>query len=112
MTVRLFLAQRITAAILAPLVVCHLVVIVYATQKGLSAADILARTRGSFAWALFYGLFVMAAAVHAAIGLRTVALEWGPRVLARSPQLLDAMMWLTGLVLTGLGLRAVYAVVA
>ena len=112
MTVRLFLAQRITAVILAPLIICHLVIIVYATLKGLSAADILGRTRGSFAWALFYGLFVVAAAVHGAIGLRTILHEWGPRAAARSPRVLDAAMWGAGLLLAGFGLRAVYAVVA
>ena len=52
--------------------------IFYATQKGLSATDILARTRGSIAWAVFYGLFVVAASVHAPIGLRTVLAEWTP----------------------------------
>jgi fumarate reductase subunit C len=112
MNVRLFLAQRVSAAILAPLIVCHLVVIVYATQKGLSATDILGRTRGSIAWALFYSLFVVAAAVHGAIGLRTVLHEWGPPVAARSPRALDALMWGVGLLLAGFGLRAVYAVVA
>lgn len=112
MTVRLFLAQRITAAVLAPLIVCHLVVIVYATQKGLSAADILGRTRGSASWGLFYGLFVVAAAVHAGIGLRAIAHEWGPRFLSRSPRALDALMWGAAVLLGGLGLRAVYAVVA
>ena len=112
MTVRQFLAQRMTAAILAPLIVCHLVVIVYATQKGLSATDILARTRGSIAWALFYGLFVLAAAVHAAIGLRSIAREWGPGFVSRSPRALDGLMWGMGLLLSGLGLRAVFAVVA
>lgn len=112
MNVRRFLAQRITATILAPLILCHLIVIVYATQKGLSAADILGRTKGSLAWALFYGLFVVAAAVHAGIGLRAIAHEWGPRAIARSPRVLDALMWGSGLLLGGLGLRAVYAVVA
>jgi uncharacterized membrane-anchored protein len=55
MNVRLYVWQRLTAAIMAPLVLAHIVVIFYATRKGLSAADILARTRGSFAWASFYG---------------------------------------------------------
>ena len=78
MNVRLYVWQRLTAAIMAPLVLAHIVVIFYATRKGLSAADILARTRGSFAWASFYGAFVVAVAIHAAIGIRNVLTEWSP----------------------------------
>src|SRR5919204_1856004 len=78
MNVRLYLWQRLTAALMVPLVLVHVVVIFYATRKGLSAADILARTRGSVAWAMFYGAFVLAAAVHVPIGLRTVLREWTP----------------------------------
>ena len=62
MNVSLYIWQRLTAAVMAPLVLVHVIVIFYATRKGLSAADILARTRGSLAWASFYGAFVVAAA--------------------------------------------------
>ncbi len=72
MNVRLDVWQRLTAALMVPLVLLHIAVIFYATRKGLTAGDILARTRGSITWALLYGTFVAAAAVHAAIGLRTV----------------------------------------
>ena len=74
MNVRLYVWQRLAAAVMVPLVLVHLVVIFYATRKGLSAADILARTRGSLLWALYYGVFVAAIAVHASIGVRTVLL--------------------------------------
>ena len=47
MNVRLYVWQRATAALMVPLLLVHLAVIFYATRKGLSAADILARTRGS-----------------------------------------------------------------
>ena len=47
MNVRLYILQRATAAIMAPLVLAHLAIIFYATSRGLSAADILGRTRGS-----------------------------------------------------------------
>ena len=112
MSFRLFLLQRVSAAILAPLVLAHLVVIFYATAQGLSAAAILGRTRGSGGWALFYGLFVLAAAVHGAIGVRNVLAEWGPRSLKQDDGRLNAILWGTGIVLAVLGLRAVYAVVA
>ena len=73
---RLWVTQRATAAILAACVVVHLVTIIYAVRLGLSAADVLGRTRGSVAWGTFYAVFVLAAAAHGAIGLRTVASEW------------------------------------
>jgi fumarate reductase subunit C len=105
--VRLYVWQRVTAAILTPLVLVHLAVIFYATQKGLSATDILARTRGSIAWAAFYGLFVVAASVHAPIGLRTVLAEWTP-LRARTSGMVAIVF---GVCIAGLGLRAVAAVV-
>jgi fumarate reductase subunit C len=72
----LWLAQRASAAVLAVCVVVHLATIIYAVQGGLSAAEILARTRGNAAWFAFYSLFVLAVAVHAPIGLRAVLGEW------------------------------------
>ena len=111
MNLRLYLLQRLTAALMVPLILGHLVVIFYATRKGLSAADILGRTRGSFLWALYYGVFVLAAAIHGAIGVRSVMSEWGPRALRRNPRALDFLMWAFGFALALLGLRAVAAVV-
>jgi len=53
-------------------------------------------------------LFVLLAATHGAIGLRVVAGEW-TSLRGRS---LDALMLAAGAILTLLGARAVYAVVA
>jgi fumarate reductase subunit C len=104
---KLWIAQRASAAVLALCVVVHLIVIVYAMRGGLSAAEILGRTRGSIAWGAFYGVFVLAAAVHAPIGLRTILAEWaGWR--GRS---LAVFVHLFGFVIAALGLRAVWAVV-
>jgi fumarate reductase subunit C len=108
MNVRLYILQRATAAIMAPLVLAHLIVIFYATGQGLSAAEILGRTRGSIGWGLFYALFVLAVAVHGAIGLRVVAAEWTP---LKTKAALDVLMWGFGTMLAALGLRAVAAVV-
>jgi fumarate reductase subunit C len=107
MNVRLYLLQRATAAIMVPLVLAHLAVIYYATRGGLTAAEILARTRGSIGWGAFYGLFVLAAATHGAIGVRTIASEWAG---IRGGKL-DLLMWGFGLSLAVLGLRAMAAVV-
>lgn len=105
---RLYALQRLTAAIMAPLILVHLIVIYMATAKGLTAADILSRTRGSFAWGTFYALFVALASVHAAIGLRVVLREWTSfKASAR-----DWLAWGAGVVLFVLGMRAVFAVVA
>ena len=107
MSLRLYIWQRLTAALMAPLVAVHVAVIFYASRKGLSAADILGRTRGSIMWASFYGAFVAAAAIHASIGLRTVLIEWSP--LAERPAARFSIAF--GLLLLLLGLRAVAAVV-
>lgn len=103
----LFALQRLSALILAPLVIVHLVLILIAVEGGLTAAEILGRTRGSVGWTMFYGLFVLAAAVHAPIGLRNVVREhtgWRGRSLC-------AVTGIFGLVLLLIGARAVYAVV-
>lgn len=107
MNLRLYLAQRLSAAVMLPLILVHLGTILYAVDAGLTAAEILARTRGSLFWGGFYGLFVAAAALHAAIGLRSVLGEWTQ--LKGRP--LDGVALLFALVLAGLGARAVYAVV-
>ena len=107
MTPRLYLLQRGTAFVMVPLVIVHLAVIMIAIQGGLTAEEILARTRGSVSWALFYGLFVLAASVHGAIGIRVVIYEW----LKVSGKALNLVTVLLGLSLFALGGRAVYAVV-
>ena len=106
MTAVLFLAQRATAFVLALAVAIHLGTILYATRGGLTAAEILARTHGNAAFALFYGLFVLAVAIHAPIGLRNILREWTPWQ-GRS---LDVALSLFSLLLLVLGLRAVIAV--
>ena len=106
LTLRLYMLQRITALVMAPLVLGHLAVMIYAIQGGLSAAEILGRTQGSPVWFLFYGCFVLAVSVHGAIGLRAIAHEWGG---LRGPAL-EAFMWAIGAGLFALGARAVWAV--
>ena len=107
MNVRLYVWQRATAALMVPLVAVHLAVIFYATRQGFSAAEILSRTRGSIAWAAYYGVFVAAVSIHAAIGVRNVLAEWSPLTDRRAGQLAVAL----GMLLAALGFRAVAAVV-
>ena len=104
--VRLYMAQRLSALVMAPLVAGHLAVMIYAVQGGLTAAEILGRTQGSLAWALFYGLFVVAVSTHASIGLRVVLSE----TLKLRGRALDGVSWAIFLGLLALGGRAVWAV--
>ena len=109
----LFALQRVTALFLAPLVLAHLGVILYAIEGGLTAGEILGRTQGSAGWALFYGLFVLVAAVHAPIGLRNIALEWAPWIWTPGRARALALGLLAfALLLLLLGWRAVWAVTA
>ena len=106
LSLRLYMAQRITALLMAPLVVGHLAVMIYAIQGGLDSAEILGRTQGSVLWFLFYGTFVVAVSIHGAIGLRTIAHEWG----GLKGISLEVFMWFVGAALLWLGSRAVWAV--
>ena len=102
----LYLAQRGTAAVLAVTVAVHLGTILYAVRGGLTAGEILGRTQGNRAVLMFYAVFVLAAAIHAPIGLRSILREW---TRWRGRSLDGAMIALSGL-LAGLGLRAALAV--
>src|SRR5699024_7411417 len=102
----LFFLQRITALILAPFVLIHLGLILYAVRGGLTAADILSRTEGSIGWILFYGIFVVAVAIHASLGLRRIFIEW----LKIGTSAVNILSFLIALLMLALGLRAVIAV--
>lgn len=100
----LWFAQRASAAVLAVCVIVHLITIVYATRRGLSGAEILARTRGNDAWLAFYLLFVVAVALHVPIGLRAILAEWlGWRGASR-----DALLLAFGATLIVMGSGAAY----
>lgn len=105
--VKFWVMQRATAVILALCVVVHLATIIYAVRGGLTAGEILGRTRGSLAWGTFYTVFVLAAAVHGAIGLRNIAAEW----LGWRGDSAEVAVTVVAVALTMLGLRAVAAVV-
>ena len=104
----LWIAQRASAALLALCVLVHLLTVIYAVRQGLSGAAILERTRGNAAGLAFYMVFVLAIAVHAPIGLRTLCQEWlGWRS--------ASLNWFTAAIALALfvfGLRAAWAVFA
>lgn len=103
---RLYMLQRLSAMVMIPLTLGHIAVMIYAIQGGLSAAEILGRTKGSIIWFLFYGLFVLAVSLHASIGLRVIVHE----TLGLKGRGLELFMWGAGLLLLATGLRAVFAV--
>jgi fumarate reductase subunit C len=105
---RLYLLQRLSAMIMAPLVILHLGVMILAIQGGLDSAEILSRTRGSLLWGSVYGLYVFSVSIHAAIGVRVVLFEW----LRIRDGWLNFLSWLLFIVLFLMGARAVFAVVA
>jgi fumarate reductase subunit C len=103
----LWLAQRGSALVLAGCVLVHLATIAIAVRGGLSAAEILDRTRGSALWGVFYALFVAAIAVHAPIGMRNILREW----MGWRGRAVDLAMVAMALGLAVMGGRAVVAVV-
>lgn len=105
---RLYLLQRISALIMAPLVLLHLGVMIVAIQGGLDSAEILSRTRGSVFFASVYGVFVVTVSIHAAIGLRVVMFEW----LRIGGRALSVSSWFIFIVLLLIGVRAVISVIA
>ena len=102
----LWIAQRASAALLALCVLVHLATIIYAVRHGLSGAAILERTRGNTAGLVFYVVYVLAIAVHAPIGLRTLCQEW----LGWRSASLNRVMAVIALALFVFGLRAAWAV--
>ena len=102
----LFQLQRLSALVLAPLVLIHLGLILYAIRGGLSAEEILGRTSGSTIWAIYYYAFVVAVALHAPIGVRNVLREW-----TKVPAIMvDGFCAAMGFALLMLGIRAVWIV--
>ena len=102
----LWMMQRASAAVLGVCVLVHLATMIYAVRGGLSAAEILSRTKGNAGWLAFYTVFVLAVTVHAPIGLRSVLAEWfGWRGASR-----DLFLVALAMLLAGLGMRAVFGV--
>jgi fumarate reductase subunit C len=104
--VRLWYWGRISAMALSFFVLVHLAVIIYAVRGGLTGTEILGRTHGNLAFALFYAAFVLACAVHVPLGLARILRET-----VMSHRAANVVSALFALLLLVLGLRAVYGVV-
>ena len=98
---RLWLAQRVSAMVLALCIVVHLATIIMAVQGGLSAAEIVGRVGGSEVWLVFYGVFVLAITVHAPIGLRAILNEVTKLSMGR----INLLCFLAAVMLGYLGLK-------
>ena len=105
---KLWYAMRISSMVLAVCVLLHIVTVIYAVRGGLSAAEILGRTHGNWVFGVFYGVFVVACAVHVPLGLAAIAEEW----LGLRKRTALVVAEIIGLVILAMGLRAVFGVVA
>ena len=106
MTAILFIAQRVAAGVLAFAVTVHLATILYAVRTGLTAEEVLGRTRENIWFLAFYLVFVLAIAIHAPIGLRNIAREWT----SWHGRSLDVALAVFAVILLLLGVRAALAV--
>jgi fumarate reductase subunit C len=102
----IYTLQRITAIILAGLVAIHLALIIYAIDGGMTAGEILSRTRASLFWPMFYGVFVIAITIHAPLGLRNILLE----LTKINHRPVNALSLAFALMLLLLGARAVWGI--
>ncbi len=104
----LWYGQRLSAMVLALCVVVHLAGIIYAVRGGLTAAEILGRTRGNWAFGAFYAVFVVACAIHAPIGVANVV---GETTVGRGSSAL-VIASVLGIAILVMGLSAVWGLVA
>lgn len=102
---RLYVLQRLTAAMMAPMVIAHLVTILYATRAELTASSIIERVQSSPWLIVFYTAFVVMVAIHAPLGLRKILVEW-VRILPRSANIISLALFVIFLMM---GLRGVWA---
>jgi len=100
---KLWVWQRVSAAVLGLCVIVHLILIILAVQDGLSAAEIIGRVSGNISWLLFYSVFVIAVAIHAPIGVRTILNE----MTNLKPSQTHIVMAVLCLVILTMGFRAV-----
>lgn len=102
---KLWYAQRISAMILGLCVSIHLIIIFYAIRGGLTAEEILSRTQGNIAFAIFYEIFVLACFVHAPIGVANILEE----TLCKG-FISKALSWILAALIITLGTTAVIGV--
>jgi fumarate reductase subunit C len=103
---KLWYAQRISAMVLGLCVAIHLLIIFYAIRGGLSAQEILGRTQGNLAFAIFYEIFVLACFVHAPIGVANILQETFPKSGLANP--ISSLLALLILVLGTVAVLGVY----
>lgn len=101
-----FVTQRITGALLALLLLVHLITIMVAVQGELSVSAIVGRVRGDIIWIMFYGIFILVAVIHAMIGLRNILAEMSNL----NRHLIDGTVTLYALTTLVLGFEAIRAI--
>lgn len=100
----LWLAQRISAMVLALCITVHITTMIVAVQGGLSAGEIIARIGGNEIWLGFYLVFVVSVAVHAPLGLKTILRE-----MTSLPQKrIELLVGIFAVLIAVLGIRAAF----
>ncbi len=90
---KLWYYQRISAMVLTLCVAIHLIIIYYAIQDGLSAGEILARTRGNLAFALFYEIFVLACNIQSGFLIRALPVLLAAFILILGTAAVIGVVW-------------------
>ena len=106
--ISLYMLQRLSAFLMIPFVIVHIVLMIYAIEGGLSADEVLGRTRGSIFWFFYYSIFVFLVSLHGSLGLRIVLSE----LLDFTSRALTSLTIFVFLFLLLLGFFSVYAVTA
>lgn len=101
---KIWLLQRLSAVILAICSITHLIIIINAVKGGLTAAEIIDRVGASTEWFIFYSTFIIAASIHAPIGIRTVLRE----STNASNIKITVIIYSFGLLLVGLGMWSIW----
>lgn len=103
-----WLFQRLTAVLLAYFLFWHIIVLHFLNTKKISLDLVLTRIRDNeIFWMTFYAVFIPSLLFHAMNGLWSVILDYDPpRLLKR---MILALLWITGIALTIIGLVTIRA---
>jgi succinate dehydrogenase / fumarate reductase cytochrome b subunit len=105
-----WLFQRLTAVLLAYFLFWHIIVLHFLNTKKITLDLVLARVReNEIFWMTFYAIFIPSLLFHAMNGLWSVFLDYDPPGLLK--RIVLALLWVTGILLTIIGLVTVKALV-
>ena len=100
---KIWLLQRLSAFVLAICSITHLITIIIAVKGGLTSAEIIERVGANTEWFIFYSTFIIAASIHAPIGIRTILKE----TTNASEIMVKILVFSFGLLISGLGMWSI-----